>query len=436
MNPTESLRAAMVALTNPIYPVISISGYKHYTNQKGEVKPGCLPYETDLYKELIRIRDGHYRPVIDTLRGIDDKDERMLFKQTHLPSITVSAICHTWREIGNLVAHTGLLNIDIDQAGNEWVTDWGEMRDKIFEAGKDILTAFVSASAKGMSFIVRINPEQHKDTFESIREEMKNIFNLSIDKVTKDVVRLRFLSYDPFCKIRFNFNELQVVTPTSQYQLKKAREIRDYSAIMSTGEPDSVANFRNAMNLAISDDNLFVNGNKHCHLIAVAGYCNSTGMNEQYCKKMVIKFYRTLTTIKDDQLLKPVSNVYESYKSQFGKIPLRQPRKFSLPTLKWLLQWFAKSHIRKNLHLLGQEWLPGKTNYCIRVDNKILAFAMWLAAPEYTWTTINHTADQHLTAEKCREIFKDGMKITMQDGHLVYDGNDVNLMPSQPSQAI
>src|ERR1051326_2104615 len=96
-------------------PLIPISGYRPaFSKKRGEFVPGCIPYATDFYTEMERIRDGHYRAVVEQCRGIEDKKQRSAFKAQNLPSITISAVCRDWRKTGNVVNHSGLMNVDID----------------------------------------------------------------------------------------------------------------------------------------------------------------------------------------------------------------------------------------------------------------------------------------------------------------------------------
>src|SRR5262245_28391104 len=149
---------------------ITISAYEAWINKEGKAMPGCKPYEVDFYTEMFRIRDGHYKPVIDACRAITNKEERNKFKCEKLPSLSISAVCKNWRKLENVDHHTGLLNLDIDYAGNEHIENWEELRDIIFQRPL-VVCAFLSASGKGLSFVVKIDPAEHKDVFFSIVDE-------------------------------------------------------------------------------------------------------------------------------------------------------------------------------------------------------------------------------------------------------------------------
>ncbi len=103
---------------------IPISAYEPFTNQKGKLLPGGKPYESELFEELERFKTGYYKPLIDACRAIEDKDERTKYKAQYLPSFTLSAVVHTWREEKNIIAHTGIITMDIDPTANPHIEDW------------------------------------------------------------------------------------------------------------------------------------------------------------------------------------------------------------------------------------------------------------------------------------------------------------------------
>jgi hypothetical protein len=293
------------------FPIIKISAYKAWKD-----KPGCKPYDTDFYTEMNRIKDGYYKDIAVKFRSITDKDEKYKYKVSYLPSITISAVCKHWRNLENVVQHTGLLNLDIDKKSNQHITDWGQLRDQIFGMS-GVVSSFLSVSGEGVTFVVKIHPEQHKDSFFSIVDGMKQHMGISVDPGLHDIVRLRFVSDDPGAKIRYNYDEIPFSEPSQQYLEHKKHYGQEQSVLEPIGEADSEYNFNEAVKKAETLYK-FVEGNKWTYLISVAGSCNVMGMSLKYCQDQVINKYRSQTNISTDRLLKPVNDVYKLYKHQHG----------------------------------------------------------------------------------------------------------------------
>jgi len=292
-------------------PVIKISAYKAWKN-----RPGCKPYDTDFYTEMERIKSGYYKVIADKYRSITDSEQKKNYKINELPSLTISAVCKVWRKTDNVVNHTGLLNLDIDQKSNQHITDWPAVRDQIFGM-KAVVAAFLSVSGEGVTFVVKINPDHHKDAFFSIVDGMKQHMGINIDPGLHDVVRLRFVSDDPEAKIRTNFDEIPLSEPSQQYLQNKKHFGAEQTILEPVGEADSEYNFNEAVKKASAEYD-FTKNQKWSFLVSVAGCCNVMGMSEDYCKSMVLKNYRSQTDISNERLLKPVVDIYRLYRHQHG----------------------------------------------------------------------------------------------------------------------
>jgi hypothetical protein len=293
------------------HPIIKISAYKAWKN-----RPGCKPYDTDFYSEMERIKNGAYKDVVDKCREITDEEERKKYKVSYLPSLTISAVCRQWRKLENVVSHTGLLNIDIDAKSNPHITDFEQLRDQLFELN-GVVACFLSVSGRGVTFVVRVNPEQHKDTFYSIVDELKVHMGINADAGVNDVTRLRFVSYDPNCCIRYDFNSLPILGPSRHYlQSKKNFGSSDFS-LEPSDEADSEHNYNEAVKKA-EYSYAFQQGQKWNFLVSVAGSCNIMGMSLQYCIAQTLKRFSGKSDATDEQLKRPIEGVYKLYKSQHG----------------------------------------------------------------------------------------------------------------------
>lgn len=335
------------------HPHIKISAYKAW---KG--KPGCKPYDTDFYTEMQRIKDGYYKDIATRYRSITDKDQKYQYKVSELPSISISAVCKNWRNLENVVHHTGLLNLDIDKKSNEHIQDWGALRDQIFGL-KGVVASFLSVSGEGVTFVIKIHPDQHKDVFFSVVDEMKQHMGINVDPGLHDIVRLRFVSDDPDTKIRFNYDEIPFIGPSEQYLNSKKSYGHEQSVLEPIGDADSEYNFKEAVKKA-ELLYTFSEGSKWSFLISVAGSCNIMGMSLKFCQDCVVNHFRSQTNISTDRLLKPVTSVYKLYKHQHGTfdIELKAERLTSKVRNHLVYEWLhnGKKPMKEDLVPIGEQF--------------------------------------------------------------------------------
>lgn len=301
---------------------ITISKFGSYFSKKqNKVVPGGEPTDTDFYAEMLNIKQGAYRRIIDQLKSISDPAEQKKFKESKLPSFSISVRCKQWRNEENIVSHSGLLNIDIDGDQNLHIEDWEEMRDRICDQLSTVVACFLSARGNGLSFIVKINPDRHRETYSSIGYELQKRFNIYIDPSCKNPTRLRFVSYDPDAYINFDFDNIPTVSPSKEYidSVKQAPKL----SFISVTQADSKELFENAIHFTESKYQAgkrlqFIDGSKYWYLITLAGYCNSHGMALEYCKQLVRDRFSSLT---NEDIIKPIEDIYRSYQHQFGSVP-------------------------------------------------------------------------------------------------------------------
>lgn len=207
---------------------IKISAYKpKYSSKAGSYVPGVTPYQVDFFDEMLAIKNGKYKDIVEVVRSISDKKERDAYKIQHLPALTISALVNDYRSLDNIDSHSGLLNIDIDAKNNDHLKDQSD-----FEALRDtisgipsVICAFLSVSGMGLTFVVKINPDQHEDCFRSIEWELQKNMNIRIDTGTGDVVRLRFVSYDPDMYLinPDDFDSAPIYKPVPEYLKSKKK---------------------------------------------------------------------------------------------------------------------------------------------------------------------------------------------------------------------
>ena len=128
------------------------------------------------------------------LRNTKDKKEARKYKARHFDYVTFSGVFNS-RSDKDLVKHSGYLAIDFDHIEDlEGLTN-ELLSDEYFET--EIL--FTSPSGDGLKWIISIDITEHthKDWFLSIKNYIRETYQLEVDSAGKDVSRACFLAHDP-----------------------------------------------------------------------------------------------------------------------------------------------------------------------------------------------------------------------------------------------
>ena len=134
-----------------------------------------------------------YRVEVECIRATDDKAERDKLKAT-LPAITPSGL-FSYRAVGSLVKHSGLICLDIDYKGNEAIGNFFELKQQLVKI-QNVAFCIKSVSGKGYAVGIPIAyPERHGQHFDALKRIFWE-FGLVVDKACRDVSRLRGYSYD------------------------------------------------------------------------------------------------------------------------------------------------------------------------------------------------------------------------------------------------
>jgi hypothetical protein len=89
---------------------------------------GTTPKSVNL---LSWLKSEKYASEIKQLRSLDDKHQRDRIKAS-LPAITVSGVFDPARKEENLVLHSGLICVDIDEKGNEHIENFQALKAELF----------------------------------------------------------------------------------------------------------------------------------------------------------------------------------------------------------------------------------------------------------------------------------------------------------------
>jgi putative DNA primase/helicase len=155
------------------------------------------------------VRDGRWASNISPLRAYIAMDDRGSYdsKKRLLPAVTIS--CHCLSRERDLsaedkaITHSGWLQADFDLKDNLMLGDAEEamsMRESLI-CDPHVGAVFVGPSGEGLKALVYIGTENHKDSWFAAELHFREQFGLTMDKATKDPMRLCFVSHDPLAEM-------------------------------------------------------------------------------------------------------------------------------------------------------------------------------------------------------------------------------------------
>jgi hypothetical protein len=159
--------------------------------------PNCVdpnPFDEILLDEWLQTKS--YKKEVLKFRECENLNRRKILKK-ELPAITPSGIFSPTRKAVNMVAHSGLICIDIDSKDNPKIKDWQELKNRLSNI-INIAYCGLSVSGKGAFALIPITyPEHHLGHFNALDFYFAVDEGIIIDTACKDVCRLRTISYDP-----------------------------------------------------------------------------------------------------------------------------------------------------------------------------------------------------------------------------------------------
>ena len=183
--------------------------------------------EVSLDEYLIGIQSGEWEADVMAYRSGQIKKE-------NVPAVTASGIFESGRNDKNLKQHSGFIAVDVDFKENPTVKDWEGLKQRI---GADQYTFAVHKSVSGNGgfvIYVRIDPARHLDAFLGLEEYYLQQYSIIIDKSSKNVSRLRFVSYDP------ELIQNSKAKIFKEYLKPVKKEIKQFSAIVTDSDFDYI----------------------------------------------------------------------------------------------------------------------------------------------------------------------------------------------------
>lgn len=152
--------------------------------------------QSNLLDELKDIKEGKYKTIIEKCRFFTNKKDYDSYKtlKIRLPIVTFCGTFKNGRKLENLDVYNSIMILDIDHID---VSNISSIKDKLIN-NKYIYSVWLSPSNEGLKALVRINssPEEHKSSFNSLKEYFKEEYGIELDHSGSDVTRLCFVSWD------------------------------------------------------------------------------------------------------------------------------------------------------------------------------------------------------------------------------------------------
>ncbi|MFV0236527.1 DUF5906 domain-containing protein [Empedobacter falsenii] len=153
---------------------------------------------------VTEIKEGTYKSQILYLRKSLEQGKMEPYEKAKksLIAFTPSATFKVGRKLDYLQNYNQIIVLDIDKVEKNKLA---EIKQKAIELSTTFV-AFISPSNNGLKLFVKVstNQDEHKNTYNIVKEFYEKELEIEIDKSGKDITRLCFYSYDP--EIYFNPN--------------------------------------------------------------------------------------------------------------------------------------------------------------------------------------------------------------------------------------
>jgi hypothetical protein len=165
------------------------------------------------------IRDGRWAHQINKLRALNRNTEEFKKAKRKLPCFLISGSTSGGHKKTSVFAHSGLLQIDIDDVEEATGMSPEDLRDRI---GQDphILAGFISPSGNGVKALLCIpaSKDTHQAAFATAAAHFRSRHGVEIDAKCQDISRLCFVSHDPGLVLNLSCTPLDLPTPEGKQE--------------------------------------------------------------------------------------------------------------------------------------------------------------------------------------------------------------------------
>ena len=230
----------------------------------------------------------------------DSQKNQYKILKLSLPNITPSGIFEGGVANVNLVQHSGLLAIDIDNIEKGYA---GDMRDFLFNTYEEIIFSGVSASGNGVWALIEIaNPEKHKEHFVQLVQDLQTD-GIAIDKACSNVARRRFYSMDKSALFR-DEHTVYSRLPINKHIYRPSTTPTNYKPTTSL--------FEQAMAYCEKRGKTFKKGDMHDSILVLCGFLIKKGISEQEADAFIRQ------NICNEITTNCISYPYTHWKTDFG----------------------------------------------------------------------------------------------------------------------
>lgn len=194
---------------------MSTYNFSYYNGPIRNVKP----HKTmGVHEAIDLIKSDKYKSDIEKLRSADNPSTKKTLK-SFLPYFTFSGV-FAKRLTENLKVHSGLIVLDFDNLSDE----------RLAQLFSDFITiefvcaCWISPSGNGLKVLVKIDPDQHLQSFIELDDFFTGNFNLEIDQSGKDVARACFVSWDPNIFYNPESTIFEVQNPQTNESVKNVKD--------------------------------------------------------------------------------------------------------------------------------------------------------------------------------------------------------------------
>ena len=246
---------------------------------------------------------------VQRVRECTDKKQQDELK-THVDYITASGIFSPTRKTENLIKHSGIICIDLDQQHNPGV-DFAVVKKQVARLSW-VAACTYSIRGQGLAMYVPIKyPERHKQHFARLEADFA-AYGLSIDKACSDVTRARFDTFDPDPYINIaatvyeKLQEAPPARPTVQRRTS-AGPVHDDVFRWACHQVEHPTSGREAFQ--------FVQGQRHPYIFNLCCILNTYGVPRHEAEAWIDVNLMPLHEIKSNC----ISGPYSAYAADHGK---------------------------------------------------------------------------------------------------------------------
>ena len=136
--------------------------------------------DVNIGKLIKGIKEGNWKETVIKYRETGDSSVKL-----SLPCFTGSGTFNK-RKSDAIKKHSGFIIIDVDK-----ITDPVRVK-KILSQDRFTKWCFLSASGNGVAIVVKINPDNHRESFKKLSEYYRTEYNIDIDPSCSNLDRLRW----------------------------------------------------------------------------------------------------------------------------------------------------------------------------------------------------------------------------------------------------